>query len=435
MPKIIKEAMLECSKPNAFKTYIAKQGDTNSRFIRATLVDSGNIVEIDDNNTVVINVKRNDGEVKTFACEIENGKILAPIPNWALEQEGHIDCEIAVIDSEQQQKLSSTQFSLSVAKCIATAEDITQDENYDFLLKLITNVDTAVKSCENATDKATAVYNTVNEKLASGELKGADGAPGKDGRDGVNGKAATISVAGAYQVEPDEPIEVKNIGTPTAAEFLFSFPAHKLTDYEFEQLQKQLPIATSSNRGVIKVPYGCGISVDEDGVAKVNFPITGVQSLTDDITVTKHSGGAHSDYFDLTFNGGKYALKSELPTKTSSLVNDSGFISDSAYVHTDNNYTDEDRAKLAGLSNYDDTTVKKSIAAKQDKLTTAQLNAISAVSGKQDKLTETQLSNISAVPNKQDKLTVGSGLKLENNVLSLDIETATAQTTYGGDTQ
>ena len=66
------------------------------------------------------------------------------------------------------------------------------------------------------------------------------------------------------------------------------------------------------------------------------------------------------------------------------------------------------------LANYDDTAIKEQIAKKQDKLSKA------------------QLENISAVPNKIDKSQVGNGLKFANGVLQLDIPVATASTTYGG---
>ncbi len=45
-------------------------------------------------------------------------------------------------------------------------------------------------------------------------------------------------------------------------------------------------------------------------------------------------------------------LKSKIPTKTSQLNNDSNFVEDADYVHTDNNYTNQDKTKLQGLSNY-----------------------------------------------------------------------------------
>lgn len=40
----------------------------------------------------------------------------------------------------------------------------------------------------------------------------------------------------------------------------------------------------------------------------------------------------------------------EVPSKTSDLENDSNFVSDSDYVHTDNNYTTEEKNKLAGIA-------------------------------------------------------------------------------------
>lgn len=48
------------------------------------------------------------------------------------------------------------------------------------------------------------------------------------------------------------------------------------------------------------------------------------------------------DYDDLT-------NKPTIPTNTSDLTNDSNFVSDSVYVHTDNNYTTSEKNKLAGI--------------------------------------------------------------------------------------
>nr|DAT84953.1 MAG TPA: hypothetical protein [Caudoviricetes sp.] len=61
-------------------------------------------------------------------------------------------------------------------------------------------------------------------------------------------------------------------------------------------------------------------------------------------------------------------ISAEVPTKTSQLTNDNNFVSDKSYVHTDNNYTTDEKNKLVGLNNYDDTEIKKSIATKQDEL-------------------------------------------------------------------
>lgn len=60
------------------------------------------------------------------------------------------------------------------------------------------------------------------------------------------------------------------------------------------------------------------------------------------------------------------ADKSEIPAATSELTNDSGFVADENYQHTDNNFTTAEKQKLAGLSNYDDTAIRQLIAGKAD---------------------------------------------------------------------
>ena len=46
------------------------------------------------------------------------------------------------------------------------------------------------------------------------------------------------------------------------------------------------------------------------------------------------------------------AEQSAIPTRLSQLANDQNYISDSGYVHTDNNFTQAEKEKLAALTNY-----------------------------------------------------------------------------------
>jgi hypothetical protein len=108
------------------------------------------------------------------------------------------------------------------------------------------------------------------------------------------------------------------------------------------------------------------------------------------------------------------AQKVKLPTKTSELENDSNFVSDENYIHTDNNFTSAEKKKLGALVNYDDTAIKEQI------------------DGKQDKLSKEQLDAITSVPNKIDNSAVGNGLKFADGMLQLDIPMASVSTTYGG---
>ena len=48
-----------------------------------------------------------------------------------------------------------------------------------------------------------------------------------------------------------------------------------------------------------------------------------------------------------------YAKTTDIPTKISQLENDDNTVKDADYVHTDNNYTDEDKTKLSNMSEYE----------------------------------------------------------------------------------
>lgn len=62
-----------------------------------------------------------------------------------------------------------------------------------------------------------------------------------------------------------------------------------------------------------------------------------------------------SDELELILSN--YALISSIPTKTSDLVNDSNFISDPDYVHTDNNFSDADKARLQTATSVEVTPI------------------------------------------------------------------------------
>lgn len=57
-------------------------------------------------------------------------------------------------------------------------------------------------------------------------------------------------------------------------------------------------------------------------------------------------------YVKTTTAESTYAKKSEIPTTTSQLSNDSNFVEDADYVHTDENFTTALKGKLDGLNNY-----------------------------------------------------------------------------------
>ena len=93
---------------------------------------------------------------------------------------------------------------------------------------------------------------------------------------------------------------------------------------------------------------------------EIDQMIADVDAYTKSETNTLLNGKADSNsVYTKTESDNKYltaqdisqlANRSEIPTKTSQLQNDSSFISDARYVHTDNNYTITEKNKLSGIA-------------------------------------------------------------------------------------
>lgn len=155
MAQLIKPIEIDCSRPNRFQTTVSKQGDINSRFLRVSLADNGNPIEITSENTVIVNYKRGDGEINSFSGTVnEDGTVTIPLTSWLLDVSGNADCEIVIYDSTEQSRLSTTLFTLYVEPFITDDSEVTEDSKYDILLTLITQVDTAVNACNTATEAA-----------------------------------------------------------------------------------------------------------------------------------------------------------------------------------------------------------------------------------------------------------------------------------------
>lgn len=74
-----------------------------------------------------------------------------------------------------------------------------------------------------------------------------------------------------------------------------------------------------------------------------------ITGYTETDPVFSSSAAADIASTDIT-NWNNKADTSDIPTATSDLTNDSDFVSDSSYVHTDNNYTTAEKNKLSGIA-------------------------------------------------------------------------------------
>ena len=140
MIQAIKKISLETCKPNLFRIVAAKQGDSNSRFLRATIVNDGKKIEVPLTATVTINASRSDGQAKSFAgCVNTDGTVTVPLTHWMLELGGTVICDVSVIGAENS-KLTTSQFIVENECATCTDENISTDESFDILVELIEEV-------------------------------------------------------------------------------------------------------------------------------------------------------------------------------------------------------------------------------------------------------------------------------------------------------
>lgn len=140
MIQTIKKITLDVYKPNLFKLIVAKQGDSNSRFIKATIVNDGRKIDIPITATALINALRVDGEAKSFSCEVNaDGTVTAPLTYWMLEIGGVVECDISVIGADNT-RLTTSKFFVEVETVSCPDGEISSDENYGILVQLIEDV-------------------------------------------------------------------------------------------------------------------------------------------------------------------------------------------------------------------------------------------------------------------------------------------------------
>ena len=171
MAQITKDITVDVAKKNLFQALVAKQNDNNSRFLRVTICNEGAKIEVPSTATALINAERADNSSKAFAGTVNSdGTVTVPLTNWMLGLDDIVRCSISVIGSDEQ-KLTSTSFSIDVEAAEYEGSDITDDENYDVLITLISDVSDAKLACETATIAA----NSATE-LAQGAATAANNA-------------------------------------------------------------------------------------------------------------------------------------------------------------------------------------------------------------------------------------------------------------------
>ncbi len=162
MAIVIKPITVEVSKPNIFQAIAAKQGDSNSRFLKVTFVNEGEKIPVLTTSIVAINAKRSDGQSDRFLGKaVGDGTAIVPIDRWILELAGYVNCDVSITDIEGR-TLTSTSFSILVEEASYNSNDTPDEEQYDFLQELAEEVLGRIETKADKNEVSSAIRNTAS---------------------------------------------------------------------------------------------------------------------------------------------------------------------------------------------------------------------------------------------------------------------------------
>lgn len=148
MPKITKELSVDVIRPNSSEMLVAKQGDSNSRFLKVKIMDDGKEHPVSGTSKVTINVERPDKEsFSVFGVVNDDGTVTVPINSDMLKVDGILKCDISIINTENDSRLTSTKFYISVEEASNLGDISESDPDACVLVQLIGEVEKLKDQC------------------------------------------------------------------------------------------------------------------------------------------------------------------------------------------------------------------------------------------------------------------------------------------------
>ena len=128
MAQCVTKMALDVSERELVHTVIARQGDSRCRSILLRLFSYGEILRVEENATVVLNVKNSDGQTAVFAGTVHpDGSVTLPINAWMLQEAGVLVCDVSIFE-EKGGKLTTPPFEIEVMSSVLPDEVLPGDD-------------------------------------------------------------------------------------------------------------------------------------------------------------------------------------------------------------------------------------------------------------------------------------------------------------------
>ena len=140
MTEITRKITVDLARRGNARLIFARQNDFNSRRIAINLTNAGVPFAVDKANVALVNFARPDGESAAFYGNVEDdGSVSIVLGQWQLAVVGEVKCSVSIF-SDNEQKLTSSDFYIDVENALYMGDEISTDENYSLLVGLMSEI-------------------------------------------------------------------------------------------------------------------------------------------------------------------------------------------------------------------------------------------------------------------------------------------------------
>lgn len=169
---------LDVANCHLYKYIYAKQGDSKSRYVKATILINGEKVTISRDMKAVFRAVKPDGNaIYNPAIVNEDGTVMVELTQQTLAVEGTVDADI-LITSADEEELSTVPFKIEVERS-PNGDEFDSDNEFLKLIKMVRRGEEVIKKAEDAagkigdlsdlqTDAKDNLVDAINEAAASG---------------------------------------------------------------------------------------------------------------------------------------------------------------------------------------------------------------------------------------------------------------------------
>lgn len=148
--KVYTDITLDVSGGERLFLVSAKQGDKKTRYIRITLTNGGNKIEIPEDYLAIANIKKPDQHYCWNHCEIEDGKAVVELTSQALAVPGTGHCDLEIRNTENTVVLSSQAFELEIEASMRNESAIESSNEFSEFEKRVNEVNAVSNEIEKA---------------------------------------------------------------------------------------------------------------------------------------------------------------------------------------------------------------------------------------------------------------------------------------------